>query len=155
MGVFIYMKKIVLIFFGLLQFSFIFAAKAKFSCDEYFLSVEYNDVIIPGDAIFVRLSVTNSKNHKKNKNDYEKKAVIQLNNEKKTITASPLFEIYKNKKQNFTQLLGGIPISQWLSDGNYSLTLTFADSEENVKEFILPSTFKTRQFNEEILELDE
>ena len=66
------MKKIVLFFFGLLQFSFIFAAKAKFSCDEYFLSVEYNDVIIPGDAIFVRLSITNSKNHKKHKNDYEK-----------------------------------------------------------------------------------
>lgn len=149
------MKKIVLFFFGLLQFSFIFAAKAKFSCDEYFLSVEYNDVIIPGDAIFVKLSVTNPKNHKKNKNDFDKKAVIQLNNEKKVITASPLYEIYKNKKQNFTQLLGGIPVSQWLSDGNYSLTLTFADSEENVKEFILPSTFKTRQFNEEILELDE
>ena len=129
------MKKIVLFFFGLLQFSFIFAAKAKFSCDEYFLSVEYNDVIIPGDAIFVKLSVTNPKNHKKNKNDFDKKAAIQLNNEKKVITASPLYEIYKNKKQNFTQLLGGIPVSQWLSDGNYSLTLTFADSEENVKEF--------------------
>ena len=148
------MKKICLIFLGLLQFSFIFAAKAKFSCDEYILNVEYNDIIIPGDAVFVRLSVTNPKNHKKNKNDYEKKAVIQLNSEKKMITAAPLYEVYKNKKQNLTQLLGGIPVSQWLSDGNYSLILTFADSDENVKEFILPSSFKTRQFNEEILELD-
>ena len=112
------MKKIVLIFFWLLQFSFIFAAKANFSCDEYFLSVEYNDVIIPGDAIFVRLSVTNSKNHKKNKNDYEKKAAIQLNNEKKKNTASPLFEIYKNKNQNFTSLLCGISIFSLLLDWN-------------------------------------
>ena len=148
------MKKLIFIFFGLLQFSFIFAAKAKFSCDEYILNVEYNDVIIPGDAVFVRLSVTNPKNHKKNKNDYEKKAVIQLNSEKKMITAAPLYEVYKNKKQNLTQLLGGIPVSQWLSDGNYSLTLIFADSDDNVKEFVLPSSFKTREFNEEILELD-
>lgn len=148
------MKKLILIFFGLLQFSFIFAAKAKFSCDEYILNVEYNDVIIPGDAVFVRLSVTNPKNHKKNKIDYEKKAVIQLNSEKKMITAAPLYEVYKNKKQNLTQLLGGIPVSQWLSDGNYSLTLIFADSDDNVKEFVLPSSFKTREFNEEILELD-
>ncbi len=148
------MKKLILIFFGLLQFSFIFAAKAKFSCDEYILNVEYNDVIIPGDAVFVRISVTNPKNHKKNKIDYEKKAVIQLNSEKKMITAAPLYEVYKNKKQNLTQLLGGIPVSQWLSDGNYSLTLIFADSDDNVKEFVLPSSFKTREFNEEILELD-
>ena len=70
------MKKLILIFFGLLQFSFIFAAKAKFSCDEYILNVEYNDVIIPGDAVFVRLSVTNPKNHKKNKIDYEKKLLF-------------------------------------------------------------------------------
>ena len=70
------------------------------------------------------------------------------------ITAAPLYEVYKNKKQNLTQLLGGIPVSQWLSDGNYSLTLIFADSDENVKEFVLPSSFKTREFNEEILELD-
>ena len=148
------MIKLILIFFGLLQFSFIFAAKAKFSCDEYILNVEYNDVIIPGDAVFVRISVTNPKNHKKNKIDYEKKAVIQLNSEKKMITAAPLYEVYKNKKQNLTQLLGGIPVSQWLSDGNYSLTLIFADSDDNVKEFVLPSSFKTREFNEEILELD-
>ena len=148
------MKKIILILFSLLQFSFIFGAKAKFSCDEYTLNVEYNDVIIPGDAVFARLSVTNPRNHRKNKIENEKKAVIQLNKDKKMITASPLYEVYKNKKQNITQLLGGIPVSQWLSDGNYSLILIFADSDDNVHEFVLPTSFKTRPFNEEILELD-
>lgn len=150
-----FMKKTFFIFLIFIQFSFLFATKAKYSAENYNFNVVYNETITPGDAIFVKLSVTNVKNHKKNKNETEKKATLQLLNEKKVITSSPFYEIYKNKKQNFCQMLCGLPISQWLSDGNYSLKLIFADSDEDIKEFILPSNFKMRNFNEEVLELNE
>ena len=148
------MKKIISIFTILLQFTVLFAAKAKFSTEDYSFNVIYNETITPGVAIFVRLSVINSKNHKKNKAESEKKATLQLLNDKKIITSSTFYEIYRNKKQNFSQLMCGLPVSLWLSEGNYTLKLIYADSEDDVTEFILPSNFKMRQFNEEIIELN-
>lgn len=149
------MKKTFFIFLIFAQISFLFATKAKYDTENYSFSVVYNETITPGDAIFAKLSVTNAKNHKKGKNETERKATLQLLNEKKVVTSSPFYEIPKTKKQNYTQMLCGLPVSQWLSNGNYSLKLIFADSDDDVKEFVLPSNFKTRQFNEEILELDE
>lgn len=147
------MKKFVLTLFCLFQLTVLFAENAKYQCDDYSLNLTYNEVITPGDAIFVRMTVTTPKNHKKTK-DIEQKATLQMLSDKKVIEYAPFYVLQKSKKSNSFEMLAGIPVSLWLEEGNYSLKLIFANSNADVKEFILPSSYKHKIFNEEILELD-
>ena len=148
------MKKLLLTLFCVLQLNLIFAANAKYDSENYNLNLEYNDVITPGDAIFVRMNITVPKNHKKNKNEPEKKATLQLLQDKKILESAPFYQL-KTKKTNITEMLCGIPVSLWLKDGNYSIKVIYADNENDIKEFILPSRLEMRTFPEEILELNE
>lgn len=148
------MKRIVFVLFCLFNLSFIFGANAKYISDDYNLYVSYNDIITPGDAIFVRMTITNPKNHKKTKTESEKKAVLQLLQDKKVIERASFYQINK-KKTSSTELLCGIPVSLWLKDGNYSIKVIFENAEDDVKEFILPSTLKMKTFPKEVIELDE
>jgi len=148
------MKKLLLTIFCIFNFSFIFAANAKYLSEDYNLYVSYNDIITPGDAIFVRMKITYSKNHKKNKNETEKKATLQLLKDKKIIEHANFYSINKKKSAN-SELLCGIPVSLWLQDGNYSIKVIFENSENDVKEFILPSTLKMKTFPKETIQLDE
>ena len=104
------MKKILLALFCLLQFNLIFAFTAKYESENYNLNVTYNEVITPGDAIFVRMNITTPKNHKKSKNDPEKKATLQLLQDKKVIESAPFYSL-KSRKANVTEMLCGIPVS--------------------------------------------
>ena len=148
------MKKLIITIFALLNFGLLFAATAKYESENYNLNLNYNDVITPGDAIFVRMNITVPKTHKKSKNEPEKKATLQLLQDKKVIESAPFYSL-KTKKANITEMLCGIPVSLWLKDGNYSLKIIYADSDSDIKEFILPSRLKMRNFPEEVLELDE
>ena len=148
------MKKLLITIFALLNFGLLFAATAKYESENYNLNLNYNDVITPGDAIFVRMNITVPKTHKKSKNEPEKKATLQLLQDKKVIESAPFYSL-KTKKTNITEMLCGIPVSLWLKDGNYSLKIIYADSDSDIKEFILPSRLKMRNFPEEVLELDE
>ena len=61
------MKKTLVAMLCMLQLGLIFAASAKYESDNYNLNLIYNEVITPGDAIFVRMAITLPKNHKKTK----------------------------------------------------------------------------------------
>ena len=148
------MKKLLLTLFCVLQINLIFAANAKYDSENYNLSLEYNDVITPGDAIFVRMNITVPKTHKKNKNEPEKKATLQLLQDKKILESAPFYQL-KSKKTNITEMLCGVPVSLWLKEGNYSIKVIYADNDTDIKEFILPSRLVMRTFPEEVLELDE
>lgn len=148
------MKKLFSILIILLNFSFIFAANAKYLSEDYNLYISYNDIITPGDAIFVRMTITNPKNHKKVKTDFEKRAALQLLQDKKVIEKANFYQINK-KKSTSTEMLCGIPVSLWLQEGNYSIKVIFENSESDVKEFILPSTLKMKTFPKEVIPLDE
>ena len=63
------MKKQLIALFIFLNFGLLFAATAKYESENYNLNLIYNDVITPGDAIFVRMNITTPKNHKKGKNE--------------------------------------------------------------------------------------
>ena len=147
------MKKIFISIFILLNIGLLFAKNAKYESENYNLNLSYNDVITPGDAIFVRMSVTVPKNHKKTKNEPDKKATLQLLQDKKVIESAPFYSI-KNKKTNYIEMLCGIPVSLWLKDGNYSIKVIYADSDSDISEFILPSRLVMRTFPEEVIELD-
>ena len=148
------MKKFLLSILFILQFSLTFAATAKYVSEEYSIFLNYNDVITQGDAIFVRMNITIPKNHKKTKSDSDKKATLQLLQDKKVIETAPFYQINKAKKTT-TELLCGIPISLWLKDGNYSLKVIFVDADAEAQEFTLPVTLKLRDFPEEVIPLDE
>lgn len=148
------MKKFLVILLITLQFSLLFGATAKYQSEEYNIFVNYNDKITQGDAIFVKMTITLPKTHKKSKIDSEKKATLQLLQDKKVIETSPFYQINK-KKQSTTELLCGIPVSLWLKDGNYSLKVIYSDPDLEVKEFILPTELCLRTFPEEVIELDD
>lgn len=149
------MKKLTLILLFIFQISIVFATNAKYHCEEYTLNINYNDTITPGDAIFARLSISFPKNHKKNKLETDKKATLQLLQDKKVIETAAFYPIPKTKKQYSMEMLCGIPVSLWLKEDSYSLKLIYSNSENDIKEFLLPSTLKMRDFNKETLELDE
>ena len=83
------MKKTLIALLCLFQFAFIFAENAKYESENYNLNLRYNEVITPGDAIFVRMNITVPKNHKKSKTEPEKKATLQLLQDKKVIESAP------------------------------------------------------------------
>ncbi len=148
------MKKQLIALFIFLNFGLLFAATAKYESENYNLNLIYNEVITPGDAIFVRMNITSPKNHKKSKNDPEKKATLQLLQDKKVIETAPFYAL-KSRKANVTEMLCGIPVSLWLKEGNYTIKVIYADSDTDVNTFILPSRLVMRTFPEEVLQLDE
>lgn len=146
------MKKFLAILL-LLNFGLLFAASAKYESENYNLNIKYNDVITPGDAIFVRMNITLPKNHKKSKTEPEKKATLQMLQDKKVIESAPFYQL--KKKTGSTEMLCGIPVSLWLKEGNYSIKIIYADSDTDIKEFVLPSRLQMRTFPEEVLQLDD
>lgn len=148
-------KKILLALAVFAQISFCFGKTAFFSSENYNLTVTYNEVLVPGDAIFVRMAVTLPKNHKKTKNDSEKKGALQLYQDKKVIEKANFYSIGKKKSnQTYTDMLCGVPVSPWITGGNFYLKVIFSFGEDETGEFVLPLTFKARKWNEEVIELD-
>lgn len=145
------MKKILLAI-SLLCTCFLYAATGNFDSENYSISVKYNEVIVPGDAVFVRMNFTQSKNQKRNLRTPEKNAVLKLYNGKKLLEQAVFYQIGKTKK-TAGDLLCGVPISPWLSEGDFSLKIVFDDGE-TTKEFSLPVTFQNRKWEEEVLQLD-
>ena len=151
------MKKIIILSSILISlFSNLFATSAKYSDENYTLDFEYNDIIIPGDAIFARMKITTPKSHKKLKTENERKAVLQLYNDKKVIESSPFYTISKKKNTTTIEMLSGLPISTWITEGNFSLKVVFnLGDDDKDKEFTLPITFQSREFNQEDIPLDQ
>ena len=150
------MKKLFIILVAFLQLSVCFAKNAVFQSENYTLNVEYNDTLVPGDAVFVRMSITLPKNHKKGKTDSEKRGALMLYHDKKIIEKANFYSVGKKKNnQTYADLLCGIPVSPWLTAGNYSLKVVFSFSEDESQEFVLPVVFAARKFNEEIIPLNE
>lgn len=148
-------KKIILALAAFVQLSFCFGKTAFFTSENYNLTVTYNDTLVPGDAVFVRMTVTLPKNHKKTKSDSDKRGVLQLYQDKKVIEKANFYSIGKKKSnQTYADMLCGVPVSPWLTEGNFSLRVIFSFGDDETGEFTLPLTFKSRKWVEEVIELD-
>ena len=148
------MKKLFLVTLCLLQSIFLFGAAAKYESDQYDLYVTYNDTIVPGDAVFVRMKISSPKSIKKDKDDIEKKATLQLLKNKKVIEELPFYSLSKSTRQSTVELLCGMPISMWLEEADYSIKVIFTPYDGECKEFILPTTFQSKDFIEDVVYLD-
>jgi len=150
------MKKIVLSFLILFCTALsLYARSAVYNSEEYTLKVNYNDKIVPGDAVFVRMNFQFSKNLKKSRTEAEKAAVLQLYDNKKLVDKAVFYSLNKPSKKNLpVDFLAGIPLSSWLGDGDYSLKVIFY-LDDQAKEFDLPVFFENREFLSETIELND
>lgn len=128
---------------------------AKYQEEDCNIYVIYNDSVVPGDAIFVRMMIQTPKNHKKDKTA-EKVAVMRLYRESKTkpIETATFYSTGKAKKSNTVELMCGVPLSSFLTKDNYTLKITITEGDETPKEFTLPLKFQNREFDKETIELD-
>lgn len=151
------MKKFLSTLFILLcvQFSSIFALTANYQDEDVNISLIYTDTLIPGDAIFVRMTVQTPKSVKRSKDTSEKSAVLKLYQGTKNIETASFYKTDKQFKSGATELLAGVPLSTWLVDNDYVLKVIFNLSETDAREFTLPITFQNREFEVETVYLNK
>ncbi len=142
--------------------TFTFAETAVYQTENYILNVSYNETLVPGDAIFVRLTVSIPKNaipksHKKTEKfvEPERKATLRLYQGTKVIEKADFYPLEKNKKPYTTELLCGLPLSTWLKNDAYTIKVIYSFENEELKEFTLPLTYKGRTFVSETIDFDE
>ncbi len=148
------MKKIT----SLIAISFIFltsasfARQAAFNGDSYSISLNYNEVASPGDAVFVRMNVSRTKTAKADLSGTEAK--LELIVDGKSIRSSNFYVLGKAKKEGKT-MLTGIPLSSWWTmDNKFSLKISYKISNEK-KEFSLPFRLDNKSFISETIKLNE
>lgn len=148
-------KKIVVSVLFLMLSSLLFAKAAVYNGEEYTLKVNYNNTVVPGDAVFVRMNFQYGKNLKKFLTESEKSAVLQLYKNKKLVDKAVFYTLNKPSKKNIPfDFLAGIPLSSWLTDGDYNLKVIFY-LDDKAKEFELPLVFQDREFDSETIELND
>lgn len=150
------MKKII---FSLLLVSGAFFASANtlsFQDENYTGSVIYNETARPGDAVFARMNLKISRTLKR-KTTADTAAVLVLMRGTKKIDSSPFYFFnQKSKKQVSSEMMASIPVSLWTEpDSTYSLKIIFTAGIPPEKEIQLPFSVVQRDFNSEILDLDE
>ena len=138
------------------------AENAVYQTENYILNVSYNETLVPGDAVFVRLTVSIPKNaipksHKKNEKyvEPERKATMRLYQGTKVIEKADFYIVEKNKKPYTTEMLCGLPFSTWLKNDAYSIKVIYSFENEELKEFTLPLTYKGRTFISETIDFDD
>lgn len=150
------MKKII---FSLLLLSgtlFASANTLSFQDENYTGSVIYNETARPGDAVFARMNLKISRTLKR-KTTADTAAVLVLMRGTKKIDSSPFYFFnQKSKKQVSSEMMASIPVSLWIEpDNTYSLKIIFTAGIPPEKEIQLPFSVVQRDFNSEILDLDE
>lgn len=153
------MRKMILMLAGmfLLAVSGTFARDAVFNGDDYTITVKYNDQAYPGDAVFVRMAI--SQTGKQNKNMKLKltecSARLELFLGEKRLDKADFYAIESDSSKNCEILLAGIPLSSWWnSDNDYSLKVTYTLSTSRTYDFMLPFGLNYKKFNSETIPLD-
>ena len=96
------MKKKILASALIFMSAFIFAREAFFTGDDYCISAEYNDKAFPGDAVFVKMTFSQStKKGKSSKLEFSNaNAFLQFFAEGKLSRESTFFTVSKNTKSS-------------------------------------------------------
>ena len=132
----------------------LFAEQARYHDDNFALTVYYNETVVPGEAIFVKMIYEPSKAAIKSKNFNLNKANLLLYAGEKMTESAPFYQTEKSKG-NVTNYLCGVPVSLWASEADYKLKVVISISDkENLKEFSLPLKFQSKKWNKEVIDLD-
>ena len=151
------MKKKILASALIFMSAFIFAREAFFTGDDYCISAEYNDKAFPGDAVFVKMTFSQStKKGKSSKLEFSNaNAFLQFFAEGKLSRESTFFTVSKSTKSSRT-FLAGIPLSTWWTeDTKCFLKIIYSTDGAKRMEFELPFTLEKKEFVSEVIDLDE
>lgn len=146
--------KILAVFIVLGQAFSLSALTANYQDEDVRIDLIYTDTLIPGDAIFVRMTVQTPKSNKRSKDTTDKTAVMKLYKDKKVIETADFYSTNKTKKAGCAELMAAVPLSSWLTKSEYSIKIIFTLNEEDAREFDLPVTFQSRKFDEETIYLN-
>ncbi|MCR5218754.1 M23 family metallopeptidase [Treponema sp.] len=148
------MKKLTLLLITLLQFTLIYAEKYSVKKDNAFYQVSYESKAYPGDAEFVRMTVSPVKKSGKNQLKDTKASLTLYLNQKKIISSD--FYLLEEKDSSSITMLTGLPLSTWWDqEDGWSLKITcslYGKTEETLE---LPFTLMHKDFISETLYLDE
>lgn len=148
------MKKSVLFIFFILNFSFLHAEKITTKIDNTYFEISYNAKAYPGDAEFVRMTLTSLK--KSEIKELKKtSALLSLYLDDKKISSSDFYFINQQSSSSVT-LLTGLPLSSWWKENeNCLLKISYSFTGKNFKEIKLPFKILKKDFVSETLYLDE
>lgn len=141
----------------------LYARQAIFNCEDYSLSMAYNEKACPGDAVFIRMKLNQTsagtKKAKILKTDVTNtEAEAGLFADGKPNRSSKFFVLSKNSRgtKNSISLLAGIPLSTFLTENTkYSIEIAYTVFGEK-KIFSLPFSIDSKSFEEEnIIENEE
>ena len=154
------MKKKILASALIFMSAFIFAREAFFTGDDYCISAEYNDKAFPGDAVFVKMTFSQStKKGKSSKLEFSNaNAFLQFFAEGKLSRESTFFTVSKSTKSTKSSrtFLAGIPLSTWWTeDTKCFLKIIYSTDGAKKMEFELPFTLEKKEFVSEVIDLDE
>ena len=97
-----------------------FAKNARFDGSQYSISLDYNDSVLPGDPVFIRMRFENIKTKRKN---FIQSAKAEIISEDKTIGASDFFLV--NDKKGLLDYMAGLPISSWAKNGACKIAVLY------------------------------
>ncbi len=127
----------------------VFAKNARFDGTNYSISLEYNENVLPGDPVFIRMSFENVKAKKKT---FAPSATAELKAGEKTVGSSAFYPI--PKKGSF-EFLTGLPTSSWAKSGEWTIVVRYTVGDENEKTFELPLLMGEKEFESGVITLNQ
>lgn len=127
----------------------LFSRTARFSSERYSFTVSYTDEAFSGDAVFFNMSVSNGTSSIMTNTGTAKIKLIR-NTTGKSPGESDLFLVSRSP----ITFYGAIPLSTYLEEGTFSLSVTFTDTDSNLTSFSLPVTVFPKEFYEEVIPLN-
>ena len=126
-----------------------FAKNARFDGTNYSITLDYNESVLPGDPIFIRLRFENIKAKKKN---FSPAAVAELKVDEKTIGSA---EFYSLGKKGSFEYMAGLPISSWAKSGDWQIVVKYTAPDEGEKSFTLPLAVGEKEFESGTITLNQ
>ncbi len=127
-----------------------FAKNARFDGSQYSISLDYNDSVLPGDPVFIRMRFENIKTKRKN---FFQSAKAEIISEDKTIGASDFFLV--NDKKGALEFMAGLPISSWAKSRACKIVVLYKTNDENEKSFELPLDIGEKNFESGVITLNQ
>lgn len=155
-------RKIILVLsMFLLSLTFVFAEKAAFEGEDYSLFVEYNESAFPGDAVFLKMTFTQTsrRTHISKEQFAQTTGVMELKNGDTVLRKSNFYALPAERSSRVElKLMTGIPLSSWWTADeltNLSLQITYNLYGNTPLAFSVPFKLNPKEFESETIPLNE
>ena len=127
-----------------------FAKNARFDGENYSIVLDYNESVLPGDPVFIRMRFENVKAKKKN---FTPTAAAEIKIEDKSIGTSAFYPI--SDKKGSLEYMTGLPISSWAKPADCQILIKYTAGDEGEKSFTLPLQISQKDFVSGVITLNQ